>query len=113
MILSRIYPSGYALLNELNGTVIKRSDTKATQRPSNTTKTHKNLHLNISCVPSVSSNSSHHHPPKLNGEERRVYTQHDSSVSSSHTSCCCATLSFESLAAFAAAFASLLLSTCL
>ena len=90
----------------------KRGDTKATQRPYNITKHTKNLHLNISYVPSVSSTSSHHQPPKMNGEERCVYTQHDSSVSSSHTRFC-ATLSFESLAAFTADFASLLLSTCL
>ena len=77
MILSRIYPSGYALLNEMNGTIIN----VVIQRPLKDLPIQQNTQKSSSLsVPSVPSTSSHQ-PPKLNGEERRVYTQHDSSVS--------------------------------
>ena len=99
MILSRIYPSGYALLNELNGTIIKVEIQRLlkdlpTQRSSQHTKTPSSKYVVVPSVPSSSLSNSTNAKIKMQ-KKINVCTQHvlnNLLPSHTYTICWCATL---------------------
>ena len=100
MVLSRIYPVGYALLNELNGTIIKVEIQRLlkelpTQHSSqHTQKSSSSKYVVVPSVPSSSLSNSTTTKMKMQ-KKINVCTQHvlDHLISShTRTICWCATL---------------------